>query len=394
MLGGVVAGGFGLATAGLAIALLGVSSSVALAQSKDDPIPIGAVSTLSGPFTFPEATAAAAAVFDRVNAQGGVGGRMIKYSVEDDKLDPGAAAQAARRLVDNQGVYVQVGSASLLECTANANFYKERGVYSVQGTGVDPACFSTPNISPVNTGPYTGLVISLYYASEVLGHKKVCSFALGNPVQQPGWRAAIERYTKITGKALTLDERNVGNTDDMTSFVLKAKRAGCDASVFVGIEPQVVSWVQAAKAQNITGITWIFLTPAYTEKVAEVLAKGGEGIYANSEFEPFLSPSPVLEDWNKLMKEKGVPLTSFSEGGYLAATVIVDVLKGIKGEITRETVSEALRNLQSYKTPLIGTPYSVGTADKHTPNSSSKFVRLVGGKWQVATPDDFVRLPD
>jgi branched-chain amino acid transport system substrate-binding protein len=374
------------------IALFG-STEIASAQSKNNPIPIGAVSTLSGPFTFPESSAAAAAVFDRVNAQGGVGGRMIKYSVEDDKLDPGAATQAARRLVDNEGVYAQVGSASLLECTANANFYKERNVYSIQGTGVDPACFSTPNISPVNTGPYTGLVISLYYASEVLGFKKVCSFALDNPVQQPGWRVAIERYKKITGKTLTLDERNVGNADDMTSFVLKAKRAGCDASVFVGIEPQVVSWMQAVKAQNIKGITWIFLTPAYTQQVAEVLAKDGEGIYANSEFEPFLTPSPVLADWNALMKEKGVPLTSFSEGGYLAATIMVDLLKGIKGEINRETVSEALRNLKSYKTPLIGTPYSVGTADKHSSNNSSKFVRLLSGKWEVATPD-FIRLPE
>ncbi|MBS0251472.1 MAG: ABC transporter substrate-binding protein, partial [Proteobacteria bacterium] len=240
--------GSGFLLAGLVASCVIASPAISFAQGKSSPIPIGAVSTLSGPFTFPEATAAAAAVFDRVNARGGVGGRMIKYLVEDDKLDPGAATQAARRLVDNEGVYVNVGSASLLECTANANFYKERGVYSIQGTGVDPACFSTPNISPVNTGPYTGLVISLYFASEVLGHKKVCSFALGNPVQQPGWRLAIERYTKITGKQLTLDERNVGNTDDMSSFVLKAKRAGCDASVFVGIEPQVVSWVQAAKA--------------------------------------------------------------------------------------------------------------------------------------------------
>jgi septin family protein len=47
-----------------------------------------------------------------------------RESVEDDKLDPGAATQAARRLVDNEGVYAQVGSASLLECTANANFYR------------------------------------------------------------------------------------------------------------------------------------------------------------------------------------------------------------------------------------------------------------------------------
>ena len=36
------------------------------------PIKLGAVSTISGPATFPEASAAAQAVFDRVNAEGGI----------------------------------------------------------------------------------------------------------------------------------------------------------------------------------------------------------------------------------------------------------------------------------------------------------------------------------
>ncbi len=366
--------------------------SAAFSETKD-PIPVGAVSTLTGSYNFPESTAAAQAVFDRVNANGGINGRMIEYLVEDDKMDPGAAAQAARRLVDNEGVYANVGSASLLECTANTAFYRSRGVLSIQGTGVDPACFSTPNVSPVNTGPYTGLVVSLYFAAEILGHDKVCSFANGNPVQQPGWEAAIARYNSVTDKGLVIDERNVGGNDDMTQFVLKAKQAGCQAAVFTGIEPQVVSWMQAAIAQQISGIQWIFLTPAYTLQVAEVLGEGGEAIYANSEFEPFLSPSPVLDDWFALMNNNDVPVTSFSQGGYLAATIFVDVLKSIEGEISRETVTQALHDLKHYETPLIGTPYSFGEGSAHTPNSSSKFVQLTQGAWEVATPA-FVVLPD
>ena len=60
--------------------------------------------------------------------------------------------------------------------------------------------------------------------------------------------------------------------------------------MFVGIQPLVVAWMQAVKAQNANGITWVFLTPAYTENVAKVLGRDGEWIYANSEFEPFLVP--------------------------------------------------------------------------------------------------------
>jgi branched-chain amino acid transport system substrate-binding protein len=372
-------------------ALTWMGTNAVLAES--GPIKVGAVSTLTGPFTFPESTAAAKAVFDRVNAQGGINGRKIEYLVEDDKADPGAAGQAAHRLVDNEQVVANVGSASLLECAVNSNFYVTRNFLSIQGTGVDPSCYSTPDISPVNTGPYTGLTISLYFASEVLKKDDVCSFAMGIPVQQAGWEAAINRYTKVTGKKLKIDDRTVKPTDDLTQFVLKAQRSGCKASVFVGIEPLVIAWMQAANAQNVTGITWIFLTPAYTENVAKVLGKDGDGIYANSEFEPFLTPSPVLGDWLSLMNSAGVSRTSFSEGGYLAATLFVDVLKSIKGEINRVSVTSALRDLKPISTPMMGTPYTFGNSTQHAANSSSKFVQLHNGQWVVETPD-FVKLPD
>lgn len=376
------------------VAMSAAASGICASAQGAEPIRIGAVSTITGPFTFPESTAAAKAVFDRVNESGGIAGRRIEYLIEDDKGDPGIAAQAAHRLIDEKGVVVNAASASLPECSANAAFYRSKNLLSVQGTGVDPACFTSPNISPVNTGPYLGLAVSLFFASEILHKDNVCSFSSGIPIQAVGWQRAIERYTRVTGKTLKVDDRTMQPADDLAPLVLRAKRSGCEAVVFTGIEPQVVAWMQSAREQGVTGITWIFLTPAYTANVAKVLGAEGEGIYANSEFEPFLATSSrALQDWRDLMTAKGVPLTSFSEGGYLAATIVVDVLRNIKGEITRESVTAALRALNDYKTPLIGSPYVFGGDAAHNPNSSSKFVQLKGGNWAVVTPD-FVTLPN
>ncbi|WP_158817511.1 ABC transporter substrate-binding protein [Methylocapsa sp. S129] len=373
----------------LLVAAIGLASPAHCAEA----IRIGAVSTITGAFTFPESTAAAKAVFDRINQAGGIEGRKIEYLIEDDKGDPGVAAQAAHRLVDDKSVVVNVASASLPECSANAAYYKSKNFLSVQGTGVDPVCFTSSNISPVNTGPYLGLAISLYFASEILHKADVCSFSSGIPIQAVGWQRAIDRYTRVTGKSLKVDDRTMQPTDDVTPLVLKAKRSGCEAVVFTGIEPQVVAWMQAVKEQGVTGITWIFLTPAYTTNVAKVLGADGEGIYANSEFEPFLTSSETLKDWRQLMTSNNIPLTSFSEGGYLAATIIADVMKNIKGEVTRESVTAALLALDRYKTPLMGSSYSFGRDSAHNPNSSSKFVQIKDGAWVVATPD-FVTLPN
>ena len=71
--------------------------------------------------TFPDVSGAARATFDQANAKGGVNGCKIDYVVEDDKGDPQTATQAARDLVQNQGVVGLAGSGGLLDCEVNGS---------------------------------------------------------------------------------------------------------------------------------------------------------------------------------------------------------------------------------------------------------------------------------
>ncbi|WP_419839715.1 ABC transporter substrate-binding protein [Candidatus Poriferisodalis sp.] len=117
------------------------------AAADGEPIRVGNVSSLTGGALFPEASAAAKAVFDRVNDRGGISGRPLELIVEDDGGAPEGAAAAARKLVEQDNVVALVGSASVLECAVNSGFYAEQGVYSIQA----PAwtrCASCPRTSP------------------------------------------------------------------------------------------------------------------------------------------------------------------------------------------------------------------------------------------------------
>ena len=377
-----------LAGLGFAAAL-----SVSLAQEKA-PIKVGAISTLTGPASFTESAAAAKAYFDRVNAQGGIQGRKIEYISEDEKGDPAVATQAARRLVDDTGVVANVGSASILECSANSAYYVQKGLVSITGTGIDPQCFSTPNISPVNTGPFVGTGIQLYYASNFLKRDKICAIFLALPGLDVGYKEVIADWEKLTGKTLALVDYSFKPGDEPTPFILRAKQAGCQSVLFSGVEPMVIAWMQAVKAQNmLRGTDWLFLTPPYTEGVAKALGSSANGLIAASEFEPFTGNSKALEDWRSLMKGANVPLTSFAQGGYLAAKIFTDTLNGIKGEITRESVTKAFKTLKPYKTPLIGTPYTFGDAPRHNPNRSVKLMELRDGKWRLAY-STWVKFPE
>ncbi len=358
-----------------------------------EPIVVGNISSLTGGALFPGSSQAVQAVFDDVNSNGGIDGRPLELIVEDDAGTPEGAGAAARKLVENDNVVGMVGSASTIECAINAPFYAEQSVYSIQGTGVDPLCYQSPNISPVNTGPYNGVTVSLYYASETLGLENICNLNLFVvPDLKPAFDGAVERWTEITGKELTFRAAAATLEDDPVPLMLQARDAGCDAVVVDGVEPHALAVGSAIQSQGLEDIQWIGLTSYYTDEIAKQLGDSANGLRANSEFEPYGSDAALLDNWRTLMEEADIPITSFTQGGYLAARIFVDTLNEIEGDITRASVSSALVGLDSYETDLIGTDYVFGSGETHAPNQASKFVELQNGEW-VTVEDDWVVLP-
>ena len=96
---------------------------------------------MSGIGSFKEADDAARAYFDCVNANGGIHGRPIIYHDEDDQSQLDVAAQAAKKLVGDEGVYVMIGSTSFIECIPNANYYLKENVLEI-GLGIPLAMLS------------------------------------------------------------------------------------------------------------------------------------------------------------------------------------------------------------------------------------------------------------
>lgn len=376
-----------------AVASLLCSFAMASAMAAEPPIRIGALASISGPMSLPESSMAAKAVFDRVNAAGGIQGRKIEYLVQDDKGDAGATAQAARSLVDVSGVVAFAGSASLQDCTVNGGLYRQRKVLSIPGVGGEFGCYQNKSFAPVSVGPARGTLASLYFTDKVLKKERICAFLLGIPAHGAGNAWAVENVQAMTGRKLHLVDMSVLPNDDMTPHVLNAKKAGCDAIVFSGTEQMDLAWYKAMKTQGMDKVTAVFMTPAYTTNFAAIIGSVPGEIYANSEYEPFLTDSPALSDWRKLMADSKIPESSFAQGGYVSASLLVDVLKRIQGPITRESVTAALRQTTgeaAIKHPMLGLPFSFAEGADALKTSATKFLRLKDGKWEVVTPDYFV----
>lgn len=363
-------------------------------DSSSSPITIGALASLTGNDGFPaeDATKTAQAVFDRVNKQGGVNGRKIQFVVKDDATNPGRASQAARELLA-QGAVAFAGDATIVGCAVNSAYYKQQSLAVVSAVGVDPVCFNSPNIASVNVGPFTSITANLYFASETLGHSKLCNFVQLTPGGQAAYTAAVTRWEKATGKKITINDDSIQPSSDLTPYLLRAKSAGCEAVVFNAAQPQVVPMVKIAKAQGMQNVDFLFLGVSYTEGVARALADLKDmKVYAGSEFEPYTDDTEANKDWRSLAESIGVAGSSFSQGGYVAAQTMVEVLKTIKGDITRESVMAALKSLKPVSNPMTGTPFTWGDATSHAPNQAVKMVKLEDGGWKTVTPD-FVVVP-
>lgn len=379
-------------TAAAALALSGCAGG---GGGDDAPIKLGSVNTISGPATFPEASAAAQAVFDKVNADGGINGRKIEYKATDDKADPATATASARELVGSDEVVALVGGASLLDCEINAKYYEQEDVRSIQGIGVDPGCFKSPSIAPVNIGPFNDTTATMLYGSEELGLDKLCVFTSVIGSTGPAYAAAVDRWSEITGKKpLYVDDTVPYGGADYTPYIVKAKEAGCDGIVANSVEPDAIGLVKAANQQGWDDVSFLFLTSVYSESFAKAVSNSGAGVYVPAEFYPFTEDSDVNADWKALMEENDITLTSFSQGGYLAATFMVEVLKSIDGDITRESVNKALADMKPIENPMLAYPYQFDKIAAQDYEPGGWPVTLQSGKnaWEQAA-DDWLMIP-
>lgn len=357
----------------------------------DSPIVIGSVNTKSGPAAFPEASEAAAAVFDAFNDDGGLNGRTIDYKSLDDKGDPATATASAREIVGSDEAVAMVGSASLIECEINAQYYEQEGMVSIPGVGVDPGCFDSENISPANIGPYNDMTLTLLYGSEELGLEDICILLEIAGSTRPVYQAAIDRWTEITGKEpLYVDDTVPYGASDYTPYIVKAREQGCTSLAVNGVEPDAVGQIKAANAQGWTDVNFLFLTSVYSENFAAAVSDTAGGVYVPAEFYPFTEENEINQEWRDLMTDNDIALTSFSQGGFLAAKYFLEVLEGMDGDITRETVAEALKGMDAIDNPMVGTPFQFGTI-----NTAGWPIVLKSGTnaWEKVA-DDWLRIPE
>jgi branched-chain amino acid transport system substrate-binding protein len=371
-----------LAATSIALAAFLVAPWAAAEDATKSPILVGAVSSLTGPGASDVGVQAARAYFDSINAAGGVHGRRIEYRVIDDQMSPKRAQEAATLLIEDPRVVALAGGSSVLECAVNHERYAEAKLLDLPGGGIDPACFSSTHIAPLNAGPYVAMATALSFVQDVLRRERICVVSPSLPGMTEAFERTVAEWARKRGiTAPRLDLYELGAP--LAPLVQRVAQSSCGAVVYTGPEGPAIEWVLASRAAGLD-MPVVTLTAAYTTQVAKALQGAGDDIYTMAEFDPWSSSSLQMLDWRRMLVARQIEPSSLSQGGYLSALALVRVMLRMQVPITRASVTQALQTMPPWNSGMTNKPFKVGANGQHQLNRSALAMKLEAGRWRIA----------
>jgi branched-chain amino acid transport system substrate-binding protein len=346
------------------------------------PIKLGGIATKQPGTDFSEIPLAAEAFFACVNDNGGINGRPVEYTYETEQTDPGQAANAAVKLAESTGVLGFVGNTSLIEGAVNHTYYEQNDFYVIC-SGIAPEAYSTPNMACVNMGPR----YSSDGATQAVLNQDVDKIVFDQS-NVPGTEYIVAGPQAVADDAGVEFEGLTDNVpiQDANSIALKlVQAAGENGGIVLNFTPpEALKILQAAQQQGIAQqvTAWGCSTPCNTDFLAEALGtEWDDRLLVNAELNLTDAEGGDSELYRSVLEEYApdVPLGSFSQMGFTEALIATDALLGIEGEITKESVNEAFKNVKNFETDILCGPWYFGEAPLHIPNNVDRTVTPQGG---------------
>jgi branched-chain amino acid transport system substrate-binding protein len=295
-------------------------------------------------------------------------------------------------LLESEGVVGFCCGGSIVDCTANASYYAEHGAEVVPGIA---ACAEATTVHPVNVGPFLPILHMLDFFVNDLGHAEICVTAFDTGLTPIFLESFLPVWEAASGIKVNVVVADPGQ--DLAPIATKLRDDGCQAVMLAFTEFGYQSFFEVAAGQEILGeMAFGMLTSGYSLTLLDVSGQHMDGVYAASSFEPFTGPTSELSDevrdYLGLMTEVGELPTGLGQGGYLAANIMIAALEGIEGEITFESVQEAIRAV-NYETAMLGRPFAAtGYANGTQPNQTTRIVQVKDGEF-VSLGDDWHTFP-
>ena len=364
--------------------------------ASDTEIMIGNTNPYSGPASAYGAIGKAiGAYFDKVNEEGGINGRKIKYISYDDSYSPPKTVEQARRLVEQDGVLLLFQSLGTPPNTAIHKYMNKKKVPQLfVATGATK--WNDPGNNPWTMGWQPSYQTEgAIYAKYILGN--VPDARIGVLYQNDDYGKDYLKGLRdgLGDKADAMIVMAVSyETSDATvdSQMVQLKESG--ANVFVNISTP--KWAaQAIKKAADIGWQPLHFLNSVSNSVRSVLTPAGldkaEGIISTSYYKDPTDPQwegdPGLAEYYEFMAKyhkDGNASETFNAYGYLVAQTMVQVLKQAGDNLTRENIMKEAANLKDFEMNMLLPGMRINTSPTDfAPIEEMQLMKFNGKAWEL-----------
>ena len=239
-------------------ALVGITSLLANAATRTKAaegkeILMGGVFALTGPvrlITEPYQQGASC-YFAKINNAGGIGGRPIKWLVEDDAYQPASSLAGAKKLVERDGVVFLFGQLGTQTTAAIVPYAEQARI---------PFFAGNPAIPPYRTytfgfmAPYPAQTYQLVnYLVRQRGVKRIAYLYQNDDLGEVA-RQGIDRAMKENGIELAGNVGYERGTSEFGTQILKLKESTPEAVLSIGTAPTIASGIKQSNAAGFKPI--------------------------------------------------------------------------------------------------------------------------------------------
>ena len=388
---------FKLVMAGVTTALI---ATAAIAQKKYDPgatdkeIKVGHVVAYSGPASAYGAIGKAiSAYFDKVNAEGGINGRLVKFISLDDGYNPAKTVEQVRKLVEEEEVllvFQPLGTPSNSAIHKYMNTKKVPQLFVATGATMwgDPKNF-----------PYTMGWQPSYqseaknYAAHVLETRPNAKIGVlyQNDDYGKDYLKGFEDGLGDKAKTMIVSRVTYEVTDPtVDSQIVTLKASGAD--VFFNITTPKFA-AQAIKKSAEIGWKPVQYLNSVSTSVAGVLAPAGldnsvgliSGAYIKDPTDPQFQSGKEWDDWVGWMKKyhpTGALNDNFNVYGYTVAQTLVQVLKQAGDNLTHDNIMKQAASLDMTLPMLLPGVNIKTSADDFYPIEREQLIKFNGKSWE------------
>ena len=376
-------------------------ASPARTQSKydtgasDTEITIGNTMPYSGPAS-PYGTIGLvmSAYFDKVNAEGGVNGRKIKFISYDDAFSPPKTVEQTRKLVEADEVLfvtASLGTATSVSVLKYLNGRKVPQLFIASGA----ARWNSPKEFPWTMGwqpSYQSEARALaHYALAKTPNSKIAVFYQFDD----SGRDYVKGFKDGLGasSSLIVAEASYQVTDPtVDSQIVALKNSGAD-TIFMHASPKFaaqairkiyeIGWKPTILMASVAASVQATLEPIGPEKAAGAVT----GLYLKDPTDTVWEKDAGYLDWVAFMR-KWYPKGSLVDGnnvyGYSIAQTVVAVLRQCGNDLTRENIMKQAASLHDFELPMLLPGIRLNTsATDFSPIKDFRLAEFNGTSWTL-----------